>query len=190
MTTGNNAKNNVQKAPIPGAIIMPQNQLYFLKEQAFTQSQRHTFAADEIKYFLIDPTNYVPGSTQKFGRIISEVPSFFAASGPIDIDFLELVTLAPAVATPLTLAPFNRIATSSIAPQLELSTLSAAPGDMDLFSEILVPSNAAGVGQQVGFSVSEELPFALDLTKKLVMRVTNQDGANTSVGIRWTWFEI
>lgn len=190
MTTGNGGKNNVQKSVLPGAIVMPQSQHYFVKEQSFTQSQRHTFATDETKHFLIDPTNYVPGDTQKFGMVISEVPSFFAASGPIEIDFLELVTLAPAVATPLTLPAFNRVSTSDIDAQLVLSTLAGVPGSMTEFSQLLVPSNAAGVGQQVGFSVSESLPFVLDPTKKLVMRVHNLDGAGTLVGIRWTWFEV
>jgi hypothetical protein len=187
---GNNGADLVQKSGIPGAIIMPQNQHYFLKEQAFTQSQRYSFGAAEIKYFLIDPTAYAPGPTQELGRIISEVPSFFAASGPVEVDFLELTTLAPAVATTLTLPAFNRVSGSAITAQLVLSSLDVAPGAASEFSEILVPSNATGSGQQVGFSVSEELPFILDLTKKLVMRVKNLDGADTLVGIRWTWFEV
>lgn len=187
---GNSGHNLVQKSGIPGAIIMPQNQHYFLKEQAFTQSQRYSFGADEVKHFLIDPTAYAPGATQDIGQIISEVPSFFAASGPLEVDFLELVTLAPAVATPLTLPSFNRVSGSAIAAQMILSSLAGVPGDMDEFSEILIPSNSTGVGQQVGFSVTEALPFVLDLTKKLVLRVKNLDGAGTLVGIRWTWFEV
>jgi hypothetical protein len=169
---------------------MPQSQHYFLKEQAFTQSQRYSFASLETKHFLIDPTAYAPGPTQELGRIISEVPSFFAAAGPIEVDFLELVTLAPAIATPLTLPAFNRVSGSATVAQLALSSLNVPPGDMTEFSEILIPSNATGAGQQVGFSVSEELPFVLDLAKKLVMRVKNLDGADTLLGIRWTWFEV
>ncbi|MCK5603202.1 hypothetical protein KAR91_15070 [Candidatus Pacearchaeota archaeon] len=187
---GNNGHNLVEKAPIPGAIIMPQPQLYFLKEQAMTQSQRHSFGTDEVKWFLIDPTKYEAGPTQSLNRIIGEVPSFFAAAGPLEIDFYRAITLGAAVPTLLTLPAFNRVATSAISPQLELSSLSAAPGTKTKYSELLIPSSATGVGQQVGFSVEQTLPFALDLENVIAMSVKNLDGAGTLVGIRWNWFEI
>ena len=192
MTTGNNAKNNVQKSFIPGAIIMPQEQHYFLKEQAFTQSKQYSFAAAEIKWFYFDPTNYVPGVTQILGRIIAEVPSFFAAAGPLEVKFYSNPTLGAAVASPLVPGPFNRVGGSALAAQLELSDLNQAPDDFGVgpYSEILVPANATGAGQQVGFSVAEALPFALDLTGTILMTVKNLDGADTLVGIRNTWFEI
>ena len=94
---GNSGGDLVQKSLLPGAIIMPQDQHYFVKELSFTQSQRHTFAATEVKWFLIDPTAYVPDPAkgQAFGKIISEVPSFFAAAGPLEIDFYANPDLGP-----------------------------------------------------------------------------------------------
>lgn len=188
---GNNGADLVQKAAIPGAIIMPQSQHYFLQEQAFTQSQRYSFGSDETKWFLVDPTGYTPGPTQTIGRIISEVPSFFASAGPIEIDFYQSPILGTAIATPLTLGSFNRVATSAIDPQMILSSIDKAPDTLGThFSQLLVPASAAGVGQQTGFSVEQTLPFALDVSNLIAMSVKNLDGAATGVVVRWNWFEI
>lgn len=189
---GNGGKNNVQKSLIPGAITMEQAQHYFLLEQAFTQSKIYSFAAEEVKWFFFDPTNYTPGSTQTLNRIIAEVPSFFAAAGPLEVKFYSSPTIGAAVAAPLDPGPFNRVAGSLLTAQLELSELNQAPDGLGVgpYSEILVPANATGAGQQVGFSVTEALPFVLDLTGTILMTVKNLDGAGTQVGIRNNWFEI
>lgn len=191
---GNNAATEVDKSIFPGNLIMPQSQHYFLKEQAFTQSKRYTFASAETKWFLLDPTNYTPATDQEFGQIITEVPSFFAEAGPLEIDFYVAPDLGTAVATPLSPGGFNRAAFSTRTNQLELSSLNIAPdgagGLGTLFSQLLIPANSTGVGQQVGFSVEEQLPIALDLTKTTLMTVKNLDGAGVNVGIRINWFEI
>lgn len=188
---GNAGGDLVQKSLIPGAITMPQEQHYFLKEQAFTQSQRFTFAATEVKWFYLDPNGYTPGDTQTLGRIIFQVPGVFAAAGPIEIDFYTSPTLGAAVATPLALPSFNRVAGSAITAQLVLSSLDVAPTSLGTpLSQLLVPSNSTGVGQQSGSSIVEELPFALDLSTPILMTLKNLDGAGTLVGVRHGWFEI
>lgn len=187
---GDGGKNLVQKAAIPGAIIMPQEQHYFLQEMAFTQSQAYIFGSLEVKHFWIDPTAYTPDAQQTLGRIISEVPTFFAEAGPLIVKFYNAAVLGAAVATPLVIPSFNRVSTSARTPQMVLNSLNVAPDTVSgLFSEIVVPSSSQG-GQKVGFSVSEALPFDLDLTKQLYISVTNKNGADTDVGIRWNWFEI
>jgi len=190
-SSGNNGSDLVQKSAIPGAIVMPQDQHYFLQEKAFTQSQAYVFGTTETKHFLIDPTPYNPDSGQDFGKIIIEVPSIFAEAGPLIISFYRDMALGTAVSTPLVVPSFNRVATSTRPPQMVLSSIDKAPDTVGtLFSQIVVPASATGGGQQAGFNVSESLPFALDITKKTYMSVLNKNGADTDVGIRWSWFEI
>lgn len=191
MTSGNGAKNNVIKSIIPGNVTITQDEHYFIKEQAFTQSQRFNFAAAQVMWFLIDGTNYTPGPTQELNRIIFRVPGVFAEAGPIHIDFYRSPTLGAAVATPLALPSFNRVSGSAITAQLELSSLNQAPDSLGTaLSQILLPANATGVGNRSGDSVVEELPFNISITEPLLMVLTNTNGNDTDVGIRHGWFEI
>ena len=188
---GDGGKNLVQKSAIPGAITMPQDQHYFLLEQAFTQSQAYIFGAAETKHFWVDPTAYTPDSGQTFGQIIAEVPSTFAEAGPVILRFYNAAVLGSAVATPLTVPSFNRVATSTRSAQMILNSLDKVPDTVaGLFSEIVVPASATGAGQQAGFNVSEALPFAVDITKHIYVSFENKNGADTDIGIRWNWFEI
>ena len=189
--TGNGGKNNVQKSVIPGAIALSQDEYYFIQEQAFTQSQRFNFAAAEAKWFLIDASKYVPGTTQKFNKVILRVPAIYAEAGPIHTDFYSGPTLGVAVATLLTLPGFNRVAGSSIAAQMEISSLNQAPDSLGSpLSELMVPATATGAGLRSGDSAVESLPFAMDIPTPLLMVVTNTNGSDTDVGIRHGWFEM
>lgn len=178
---------------IPGIATLTPDEYYFVRQLAFTQSQRHTFGAGETKWFQFDASAYVPSEAngQLLDRVFSEVPSTFTTAGPLLIDFYRDSILGTAVATPLSIPSFNRDANSSIAPQSIINSLDKAPDTLGTkFSEILNPSSAAGVGQRVGFSVKEALPFTLNKTEPIVMSVINNDGADTIVAIRWNWFEI
>jgi hypothetical protein len=190
--SGNAGSDLVPKSEqVTGAVTMQQDEFHFLQGHAFSQSERFTFAAAEVKWFLFDPTSFTPGPSQVVGEIIARVPAFFAASGPIEVDFYSAPTLGAAVPTLLALPSFNRVATSPIVAQLTLSSLNIAPSSLGApISQLLIPANAAGVGQQTGFSTVETLPFSLDLTKTLLMVVTNLDGNGTEVAIRHGWFEI
>ena len=133
----------------------------------------------------------MPDLGQTIGQIITEVPSFFAEAGPLEINFYINPTIGAAVETPLSPGGFNRAAFSTRTPQLVLSSLNQAPDALGtLLSELLIPATSTGVGQQVGFSVEEQLPLALDLTKTILMTVKNLDGSGVSVGVRINWFEI
>lgn len=194
MTTkiaGNSGSTNVQKSTIPGAIAISQEEHYFIKEMAFTQSQRFTFGLNEVRWFLIDPTNYVPDVEQLFNRIIFQVPSVSASAGPVLIDFYSAPTLGAAVATPLAYPAFNRIASSSRVAQLEFSSLNVAPSSLGTpLSQLLIPSSGAGVGNKLGSAITDRLPFGLGVVTPLLLVVTNTDGAGALINIRHSWLEI
>lgn len=188
---GNFGGVNQIQAPFPGTVMMTQDEYHLLLEHAFTQSQRFVFAADEEKWFFIDPRNYAPGPTQNENAIIFQLPSISAAAGPILVDFYSDPTLGLATATPLTVPPFNRVGDSAIPAQLEFSSLDQAPDSLGSpISELLVPANATGSGQKTGKAQTELLPFKMDLTSPLLMVLTNQNGADTGVGVRHGWFEV
>lgn len=191
MITGNGAKNNVIKGPIPGNVTLIQDEFYLIKEQAFTQSQRFTFDSDETMWFLVDASAYVPGPTQELNKVIARVPRFFTEAGPIHIDFYRAPTLGTAVATPLTVPPFNRVAGSAISAQLVISSLDKAPDSLGtLFSQLLVPGSGVGVGNQIGGELTETLPLIFDIPTPVLIAVTNTDGAGVGVVVRHDWFEI
>lgn len=194
MTTkaaGNRAGDLVYKSLIPGSVVLQQDEHYFIKEQAFTQSQRFVFGTDEVKWFLIDPTSYIPGPTQEIGQIIFRLPGISAEAGPIFIDFYSSPTLGAAVATPLALPSFNRVSGSAITAQLELSSLNVAPTSLGApLSQLMVPATATGVGNRSGDSIVEQLPFSIGLATPLLMVLTNKNGAGTDVAVRHGWFEI
>lgn len=191
MATGNGGVSKVDHAKIPGAVVLQQDEYYLTQEQAFTQSQRFVFGAGGVMWFLIDPTNYTPGPTQIQNQIFFRLPGIFAEAGPIFIDFYSGPTLGAAVATPLTIPPFNRIAGSAITAQLEFSSLDVAPSSLgSAISQLMVPATATGVGNKAGDSIVESLPYAMDLATPLLMVITNTDGADTDVCIRHGWFEI
>jgi len=192
MTAGNQGSDLATHAPIPGSVIMQQDEYYFVREQAFTQSQRFVFGSTEVKWFLIDPTNYIPGPTQEQGQIIFRLPGIKADAGPIFIDFYSAPDLGTAVATPLTYPSFNRVSDSAITAQLELSSLDVAP-TVSLgtpLSQLMVAATATGIGNRSGDSLVESLPFSIGLTSPLLMVLTNTDGAGVNVSVRHGWFEI
>lgn len=182
----------IPKGSPPGVVMMSQEEYYFLLGLAFTQSSIYTFGSAEDKLFLFDPTNYIPdpGASQKLGQIVSEPPSFFAESGPLEIRFYGAPTLGPATPTPVTPPPFNRNPAFGVSAQLELSLLDQEPTDRGtLFSEILIPATGTH-GNSTGFESAKTLPFAPTLDEQIIISVLNTDGADNSVGMRINWYEI
>jgi hypothetical protein len=155
---------------------------FFAQGKAFSLSQDYTFGAADTSDFLVDPTGY----TGPIGRIVANVPGFAASAGPLKVEFFSDATVS-ANGTQQTV--FNRDATSENTPQtcIYISPTVTSPGVS--FSSILIPATAGGP-VNVGTNTPVDLPFAMDTTKKLLMRVTNENGADTRVGIRFTFFEI
>ena len=159
---------------------------FFARGMTYTYQDYHTFGASEVKDFLFDPTGYTPPPGGQ-NRIVGFFPSVFAEAGPILVDFYHSTT-ASEDGTLLDI--FNRDSTSSNTPSSTLRLGPTVSNAGTRFSGIGVPANATGAGQQVSSSVEESLPFALDITMKYLMRFTNQNGADTLVSIRFTFFEI
>jgi hypothetical protein len=185
MTMGNSP--GPQKS-ITGANMMvsiPED--FFARGLAYSYQDYMNYEAAQVRNFIFDPTNYIPPEGAE-GRVVGFFPSFFAEAGPITAEFFA-GTEEEGDGTPLVL--FNRDGSSVNIP---LSTLKVDPSEITndgtRFTGIGIPANATGSGQQVSSEVQDELPFALDITQKYLIRVTNTNGAGTLVMMRFTFFEI
>lgn len=182
---------NTPNSKVAGIINTSQREAFFLLGMAFTQSSVFTMGSGGVLNFLIDPTNYLPDQEQIYNKIIYEIPAFSATAGPILIEFFSNpVTSSPGTDTfPL---PFNRIADSQRTVQLKI-TQGPTVSDFGVkLSEILIPATSIGI-HGTPAAVTEILPFSMHVGENgtpLLMRVTNQNGSNTMVGIRHNWFEI
>ena len=85
---------------------------------------------------------------------------------------------------------FNRKSTSVIAPQ---TTLKIDPVTITIpgtrFAGDLVAASATGAGQSSPSDSEDRLPFILDPTKKILIRMENLNGADTQVSIKFTIVE-
>jgi hypothetical protein len=158
---------------------------FFASGQSFTLSHDYTFTTSETKNFLVDPTGYVPPEGGQ-DRVVANVPSFAASAGPLKVEFFVGTTVS---ANGTQQTTFNRDATSSNVAQTCIYLAPTITDDGTGFSELLIPATAGGP-VNVGSNSPIDLPFAMDSTLKLLMRVTNENGADTRVGIRFTFFEI
>lgn len=175
------------QSDIPGYIITSQKEEFFLKGMAFTQSSVYTLGAAEVLDILIDPSNYIPDNEQKLGFLVAEVPAFGATAGPILIDFYKGTTVSNN-GTPADPPPFNRNAMSSRTAQVEIYTGPTITDPGFNFSSIIVPSTSVGVNGTPAQSPTElPVTFSGDL---ILIRMTNENGAGTKVGVRNNWFEI
>lgn len=167
------------------AVSIPED--FFARGKAFTHQDYHTMVAAQVMNFIFDPTAYVP-PPGALNRIVGFFPSIFAEAGPILMDiYYDVDASGDGVVQEI----FNRdsISTNVASSTLKLDpTTITSPGTR--FTGIGIPANSIGSGQQVSSSVEDQLPFALDTTKKYLIRLTNQNGADTLVTMRFTFFEI
>jgi hypothetical protein len=157
---------------------------FFAQGKSFTLSQVYIFGADSTSDFLFDPTGYTPPEGGE-NRIVAFVPEVNADAGPILITFYADSTAEGGALQPA----FNRDGTSPNLPQLCVYKDTTVGDEGTSFSEILVPATTGGPVNVGAQSPATNL-FAIDTTKKIIMRVHNQNGAGTQVGVRATWFEI
>lgn len=185
---GNAGAEALPKTSIPGVIGTTQREAFFLLGQAFTQSADYTIGDGATMDFLLDPTGYTPDEEQLYGQVIFDVPTFFAAAGPLVVSFFAAPDIS-APGTPLSPGAFNRDANSSRVSQMLLTHTPTIVSDGVLYSKILIPATAGGP-VNVGSQSFDNLPFNLNLANKTLMRVVNENGANTRFGVRNSWFEI
>lgn len=153
-----------------------------LNEMAFSIRKRFTVIKSSSLDVIFDCTGFV-------GRKIIVLPlSFDALAGPILVDIYSGAT-ANNDGTFIPIA--NRDFTSSRAPQT-IARLSPTGVDVTglIPLEYLIPSSAVGVNA-TGAASGESLFVNLDCSKKILMRLTNQDATTDAIiGTKLDFFEV
>lgn len=153
----------------------------FVSGKAFTHSDYTlNVLTGNITYYLFDPTACT------CNQIVAEVPLFNASAGPITIEFFSDPTTT---ANGAELPTFNRRATSSIVAEAKLYIGPTITDNGTRFSGLLLAATAAAQGN-TGESTVEGLPFEVDLTKKILIKVTNTNGDGVDIGRRFDWVEV
>ena len=153
----------------------------FIGGFSFSWEDYLTFSADEVKTFVFD------GTACSCAQITFEPLTFSADSGPITIDFYAGVT---ANSDGTLLGASNRRATSSNVTDAEFRLNPTGVSLGTRFAGDFVPSTGTGVGNTSGSASNPALPFEIDKDLKYAFVVTNKNGADTTVQIKSTWFEI
>jgi len=151
----------------------------FILGNAYTHSDYDLDIADSaVIDFLFDPTACT------CDQLVAEVPLFNATGGPVTIEFFS----APTVTLNGTeLVSFNRRAVPKVAEaKLYKGPTLSDPGTR--FSGLLLPATAAAQGN-TGDQTIQGLPFEVDLAIKVLIRVTNLNGAGVDIGRRFDWVE-
>lgn len=152
----------------------------FVLGKAFSYEDYISFSAGETKTIVFDPTAFA-GIQIAFNPI-----SFSATSGPIKIDFY---TGSDSDDDGTILEPSNRReGFPGPASILRLNPNNITLGDR--FAGDLVPANGLGVGNANGGNNQPGLPFEIDFTLKKAITIKNEDGADTLVQLKITWFEV
>lgn len=151
----------------------------FVQGKSMSFEDYFTFSADEVKTFVVDPTSFT-GVNLTFNPI-----SLSATSGPVRVDFYAGTTADedgtllgasnrrsgfPAPVTKIRLNPSNISLGTRFAGDLVPATGTA-------------PANSNGSGNQ------PSLPFEPSKTTKSAFTITNDNGADTIIQIKLTWFE-
>jgi hypothetical protein len=177
---GNNPSGAPNKGPTNSALIMTESEALFVLGKAFSFEDYFTFGQDEVKTFVFDPTALV--DTQ----VVFNPLLFAASSGPVLIDFYA-GTDADDDGT--VLVPSNR--RSGFPAPVSVFRLNPTINDLGTrFAGDSVPATGAGVGNTNGAGNQAGLPFEIDPTLKYAFTITNQDGADTIIQVKNTWFEF
>lgn len=158
----------------------------FEAEKIFSVKDNLLFSSQQTRYFVFDPTAYVPPASGA-GRMIGFFPVFSAEAGPLVIDYF----IDPDVSddgTPLSL--FNRSDGTIIAQ----STFKADPGTVNdegtKFSGDLAAASASGSGLTAPSATEDALPFRIDYTRKMLIKVFNKNGNDTDAAIKFSFVEL
>ena len=159
-----------------------------LQEEQFILGNSYTVADYDLDVgtdaeidFLFDPTG-CSSDTQ----VIAEVPVFNASAGPVTIAFY----LNPVVTdTGSELTAYNRRTTSTNTNSAKLYKAPTLSDDGTRFTGLLCPATSTGAGQSTGNVTLGGLPFEVDCSLKLLIRVKNLNGAGSDIGYKYDWTE-
>jgi hypothetical protein len=151
----------------------------FINGQSFTHSD-YTLgvATAAVIDYMFDPT------ACSCDQIIAEVPVFNATAGPVTIEFYSDPTTT---ANGTELLSFNR-RSSGVPAEAKLYVAPTISSVGTRFSGLLLPATAAVQGN-TGDQTVQGLPFEVDKTKKMLIRVTNNNGDGVDIGRRFDWIE-
>jgi hypothetical protein len=163
-----------------GQVVTTPSEELFVAGKAFSFEDYFIFGSLEVKNFVFDPTAFA-GNQIVFNPLL-----FAGSSGPLLIDFYA-GTDADDDGT--ILVPSNR----RVGAPAPASVFRLNPTINDLgarFAGDSVPATGAGVGNTNGAGNRAGLPFEIDFSVKYTFTITNQDGADTVVQVKTTWFEF
>lgn len=157
-----------------------------IQENAFIQGNSFTHSDYEVSVDAAEVINYLFDPTAcTCDQIIAEVPIFNATAGPITIEFYTGVVVS---ANGSELISFNRRPGESAA-EAKLYVAPTITNDGTRFSGLLLTATDAVQGD-TGSVTIQGLPFEVTKTTKILIRVTNTNGAGVGLGRRFDWVEI
>jgi len=151
----------------------------FVNGKSFTHAD-YTLEVGEsaVIDYLFDPRNVAAE------HVVAENPVFNATSGPITIEYY--------------------VGTTVSALGTELVTFNRRPGGPPALAKLYVAPTVTGVGIRIagqlvtateavqgdtGSTTSSGLPFEVDQTHLMLIRVTNTNGAGVAIGRTFNWIE-
>lgn len=162
---------------------------FFSNGKSFTYSKRVSIPGSSDVDFIFDPTGYEPPE-DGLNRIVVFPPTISGLGGEFYIDFYD----SPVYTGGTDTNGVNRDFTSSnIISQSCIITGATVSNDgtkIDAIEWLLPSQDGQGATANFSGSMSDILPIAIDTTKKLLLKITNQNANPGTVNIRITWFEI
>jgi hypothetical protein len=155
-----------------------------MKGEVYLFAHDYTFASSEVKDLLLDPTGYTPPPQTEPGLAML-VPDISASAGPLLIElFSGTVVSANGVEQVSTPQDYRAAGPAAMKIYLgpTITTLGTARG------ELLVPATSIGLNQR-GQTLESDEPLTLDISQKYLIRLTNENGAGTRVGLKFAWAE-
>ena len=151
----------------------------FINGKAFTHADyTQGIATDAIINYLFDPTACT------CDQVIAEVPIFNATAGPVLIEYFVGTTVS---ANGTELITFNR-RSGFPAAKGKIYVAPTITADGVRIAGQLLPATDAVQGD-TGASTEAGLPFEVDKAFRLLIRITNKNGDNVSIGRRFDWIE-
>lgn len=167
------------KSPVGAFKTITVDEAAFVNGNAYTHADYTLGVADsEVINYIFDPRNCT------CTNIVAENPIFNATAGPITIEYYIGTTVS---ALGSELVAFNRRPTMS-PPHAKLYVAPTITGDGVRIAGQLVPATEAVQGD-TGSTTTSGLPFEVDKTQLMLIRVTNTNGAGVAIGRTFNWVE-